>query len=598
MRIYGGVNPYESHRFGFGYIDTIKKQQAATDSRNPIAASNERNPSIQAYRQVMRIREAVQAIRPAMLEAQEIQVASPARATSAGALDIGTAGTPATLQSTEEINTTPTSYSTHGPEWTGASTAQVTISGEYDGSDGSDTIRFEVGQQGTHGQSNLRIEVYDSNNIEIDSITISKFDPIDQQYTLSNGLILTLGEGDLARGDTLTLDVSDSVGSAVNPDNPFNGTRADDPNLEPGLSVSDGSFQINGTTIDVNAGDTVNTVLDRITQSDAGVTATFDAATDKVLLTQKTPGAEQDIFLQNDTSGFLAAMKLDTATATPGEDLGSEDPLAEVERFSAVQSGSISVNGISIDIDVNTDSLSDVLERISASEAGVTANFDSVSQKVSLTVDDAASQLNLSGGGTNFFAAIGITEGSYESTQALIAAQQVNAVDISERIVDSIVEENSEKPWEIQSSAATSVNAADARILGTLVRNIADAMNTLFDDSAFEGSPGAFLEGVRSGIRTAVSETLGSQGFPYKTDFGVNIDFEKTDKGVFDFSPADQSRFESAASTPDGIAAVSNTLFGTDSNGLFNRLHASLTASASAFESQSDPTGLFLDVSI
>lgn len=77
MRIYGGVNPYESHRFGFDYIETIQKQRAVTNSRNQIASSNDRDPSIQAYEQVMRIREAVQAIKPVTLEPQEVQVARP-----------------------------------------------------------------------------------------------------------------------------------------------------------------------------------------------------------------------------------------------------------------------------------------------------------------------------------------------------------------------------------------------------------------------------------------------------------------------------------------------------------------------------------------
>ena len=599
MEIYWGVNPYESHRFGLDAIETIRKQRTVTNSRNQIAAPNDRDPSIQAYRQVMRIRKAVLAIKPAMLEPQEIQVARPASATSASNLGLDATGSATTVQSTEEVNTTPTSYSKHGPEWTGSSTAQVTISGEYDGSNGSDTLTFEVSRGGTHGAQNLQINVYDSNNVEIDSIGLGNKDAVDQQYTLSNGLVLTLGEGDLVKNDTLTVAVSDSVGTAVDPDNPFNGTRSDDPNLEGGLSVSDGSFQINGTTIDVNAGDSINSVLDRINQSDAGVTAAFDAATEKVLLTQQTAGSTQDIVLENDTSGFLAAMKLEGATPTLGEDPETDKSLADVATFSAVQSGSISVNGVSMDIDVSTDSLNDVLDRIGASGAGVTASFDSASQKVSLNSDNAGSQLILSGDATNFFSAAGISDGTYNAEAGSVEAQAVNVVDVANLIVESIVEENSEKPWAQDfGTTATAVTAADAKMLGTLVHNIAGAMNSLFDDSASRGSPGGFLEGVRNGIRTAVSTSFGSEGPRFNTDFGISFDFEKTEKGVFNFSRADQGRFEAALTTPEGAASVRNTLFGMESNGLFNRLHATLTASASAFESQADPTGLFLDVSI
>ena len=504
---------------------------------------------------------------------------------------------------TEEVNASTRGYSTDPPEWTGASTAQATISGEYDGSSGTDELTFKVKKGGTAGSDLIQINIYDSNNNQIGSLNFKKQDGIDTPQTLTNGLTVSFSEGDFAKNDSFTVEVYDNVPQAVNPDNPFNGTGASDPNLQSGLEVTSGSFEINGTTIDVAADDTVNSVLDKINQSDAGVTATFDAASETVLLTQNTPGSTEDIVLANDTSGFVAAVKLDGAVATPGEDgTVSEDPttpLAEVESLSTVQSGSISVNGVSIDIDVSTDSLTDILDRITASEAGVTASYDGNSKRVSLVANDAESQLILDSGSTDFFTTVAISDGTYEATQGSIEAQGVETADVSNLVVESIVEENSEKPWETDSgTTTTAISAEDTKMLSTLVHNIADAMNELFDDSAFKGSPGSFLEGVRNDIRTAVSTTLGSQGSQFETDFGIGFDFEKTDKAVFNFSQANQSRFEAALSTPEGLDAVRNTLFGTDSNGLFDRLHAALTASASAFESQIDPTGLFLDVSI
>ena len=598
MDIYGGVNPYDSHRFGFGYVDTIRRQRSVSASGNRGPASVHRDQSIHTMQQVMRMREAVKAIKPEMLKSQEIQVASPASATSTSSLNLNMTATATTMQSTEEVNTTPTSYSTHGPEWTGSSTAQVTIDGVYDGSNGADTLTFKVTQQGTHGSEDLQIRVYDSNNEEIDRIAISKHDPTDQQYNLSNGLVLTLGEGDLAIRNTFTVAVFDSVGSAVDPDKAFNGTRNDNPDLESGLRVSDGSFQINGSTIEVNASDTLNVVLDRINQSNAGVTATFDAGTESVLLTQNTTGSTPDIVLENDTSGFLVAMKLDGATATAGEDAEPDKSLAEVTAFSTVQSGNISVNGVSIDIDVNADSLNDVLDRISASAAGVTASFDSASQKVTLASDNADSQMILSDGGTRFFSTVGISEGTYNSQNDVIRAQGVNVVDVTNLMVESIVEENAEKPWEIEESEATPVATADGRMLTALVKNIAHSMNALFDNSAFKGSPGAFLEGVRNGIRTAVSSSFGSEGPRFDTDFGIQFDFSSNNGKVFTFSAENQQEFETALATPESAATARTTLFGNEFQGLFNQLHATLTASASAFENQSDTTSIFVDVSI
>ena len=605
--------------------------------------------------------------------------------------------TATTIQSTEEVNTTPTSYSTHGPEWTG-STAQVTISGEYDGSNGTDMLTFKSAKAGTHGEDDLTIKVYDSNNDEIDKIDIKKNDPIDQgytldnglvltlgageiikddtftmevddaqpasfspvqpdwagsdalvtiggvydgsngtdtltfqvnrdgthgeddlqikvynsnndqidkfdikkedqidkQYTLSNGLTFTLGEGDLLKGTPLTIEVFDSIGTAVDPNRPFNGTRADDPNLEPGLNVSNGSFQINGTTIDVNADDSLNSVAERINQSDAGVTATFDVANETVLLTQKTPGSTSDIVLENDTSGFLAAAKLEGATATPGSLSEADNPLAQVQRFHAVQSGNISVNGTSIAIDVNTDSLNDVLDRISALGAGVTASFDSASQKVTLNSDNADSQMTLNDGATHFFAAVGISEGTYNSLNDLIQTEGIVVINKPDHIVEfakTFSTDNSD-----QEAEKNSVTAPDGKMMGTLVKIIASSMNALFDDSSLASSSNEKTDKIRNNIRGAISEWSDSEGPQYDTDFGIHFDFQKTKAGVFKFSEDDQRRFEIALTNPNSETAVRNTLFGKESDGLFNQLHGALTAAIPDSDSNHGATGLFLDI--
>jgi hypothetical protein len=563
-------------------------------------------------RNVLRLRKAMEAVKqliPEPMGTAEIEVSIPAGATSASNLDLSSSapGTPTTLQSTEEVNASTTGYSADAPEWTGASTAQATISGEYDGSNGTDTLTFIVNRGGTHGAQNLNIRVYDSNNIEIDSINVLKKDAIDKQYTFSNGLVWTLGEGDVSKNDTFTLEVYDNVENAVDPDKAFNGTGSDDPNLQSGLDVTSGSFQINGTTIDVLADDTINTALAKINQSDAGVTATFDAATETVLLTQDTPGSSQDIVLENDTSGFLAAVKLEGATAIPGEDGVQIDdtlsPLAEVVRFAGVQSGSISVNGVSIDIDVNADTLTDVLDRITASQAEVTASFDSASQRVSLNSNDSESQLILGSGSTNFFSAVEISDDTYEAFNDTIEVQTggVNVVNASDLAVEYAETGNTEPASAIladQDAAAAPVSPADTKMLGRLVNIIANSMNALFDDSAITSSPGAGIEALRNDVRSAVTSWFDSEGPQFNTAFGINFDFEKTEEGVFKFSQADQSRFEAALASPQSAASVHNALFGTESGGLFNQLHATLTAAATGSESNSSATGLFVNLSI
>jgi hypothetical protein len=478
------------------------------------------------------------------------------------------------------------------PAYSG-SNAAVTLGGTYDGSNGSDTLTLQVTQGGTHGADDLQISVLDSNSNQIDQLTIAGADPIDQTYTLSNGITLTVDPGKLLQGTTFSVDVSEGEPIAADPDKSFNGVGVDDPNLETGLTVTNGSFQINGVDIAVQEDDTINTVLDRINQSEAGVTAAFDAATETIRLTHNTPGPASDIILENDTSGFLAAMKLDGAVAIPGEgEMESEQLLSNVEQFASVQSGTISVNSVSISIDVTTDSLTDVLDRITASGAEVTASFDSTTQSVSLRSDNPDSQLILDSGSTDFFSALEIADGAYNPSNDTIQIQGIDLVHDPDLVHDYVNTDTSESSN--QEAEATAVNATDAKMLGTFVNIIAGSMNALFSDTSVKSPVSARTEGIQNSIRSAVSASFGSEGPQYDTDFGIRFDFEDTERGVFNFSEADQHRFETALSTPEDGDAVRDALFGNDSRGLFDQLHGALTAAIPV--QVGNATGLFLDI--
>ncbi len=81
------------------------------------------------------------------------------------------------------------------------------------------------------------------------------------------------------------------------------------------VTPTSGVFSINGIAIYVDAGvDSLEDVIERINQSQAGVVASYDAAADKFILAQdlsKNPTASQiKLGAPTDTSNFLAAMRL------------------------------------------------------------------------------------------------------------------------------------------------------------------------------------------------------------------------------------------------------------------------------------------------
>ncbi len=82
-----------------------------------------------------------------------------------------------------------------------------------------------------------------------------------------------------------------------------------------------GEFKINGVSIQYSAtGDSTQAILDRINNSAAGVTATFNTATGKFQLSNQTTG-NLGIALEDVTGNFLTATGLEGGTLVHGKDL-------------------------------------------------------------------------------------------------------------------------------------------------------------------------------------------------------------------------------------------------------------------------------------
>ena len=320
--------------------------------------------------------------------------------------------TPARLTSSEPVNSfsSSVSLSTRTPTWADSgSSSQLTITGDYDGSDGFGTFGFKADRGGTVGQNNVQIEVFSPDGDKIAEVDVLASDPIGTVYELGNGLRFSLSAGTLANNDITRLDI---VPPEFDPDGSFDDGGA---GLDGGQQVGAGTFTLNGVVIDVYADDSVSSVIARINAAGTGVTASLDAAGERVVLTQESAGSAFDIVAENDTSGFLAATKLDAANVTPGTGGGADDRLANIDSLDAVSSGVLRINGVDIAVDVDNDSLNDVLDRIDASGAGVTASLREGAGGFTVDIASDAAQMELADGGTGFLAALGIAEGSYGS---------------------------------------------------------------------------------------------------------------------------------------------------------------------------------------
>jgi flagellar hook-associated protein 2 len=103
--------------------------------------------------------------------------------------------------------------------------------------------------------------------------------------------------------------------NGVNPGASFNSTN------QAGLqtAVNAGFFTINGVQINVSNTQNVNNVISAINASTAGVTASFNAATNQIVLTNSTPGPQNIVLgAASDTSNFLVAAGLAAPYGTFG----------------------------------------------------------------------------------------------------------------------------------------------------------------------------------------------------------------------------------------------------------------------------------------
>ena len=352
-------------------ISSVSSGSSTVQSRT--AKASRRSDLVLFHLSASKLRTRLQDIRTELLDIRgAVGTKRRAKVPSTQSVDLVTEIEYTTLTSTEELNTTPTSYDGIWPEFSGWSSSQPTILGEYDGRYGDDTLIFKVKRSRWVGwNKSIKIDVYtQSDGKKVDTLKWSAWAPAGTTDTEKSGLEVSLGSGFVLKNDTFTVDVYDSVGTDVDENVSF-----ESPASWVEGTISDGSFDVDGITIDVYSDDTLQDVMDRINANATHLTVTLE--NDKLTFTRNTADSE-DIVLDNDSSGFLDVMKLSSAEADLGTaGTGTEETLIkDVEDLDSVTNGTLTINGTAIAIDVDTMSLGDVVDAINDDVAGVKASLD------------------------------------------------------------------------------------------------------------------------------------------------------------------------------------------------------------------------------
>lgn len=160
--------------------------------------------------------------------------------------------------------------------------------------------------------------------------------------------------------------------------------------------ITEGTFFINGQEITIQETDALQDVFDGISIATSGVvSASYDEIEDRVTLTSSS--GELELGGSSDSSNFLAALKLEqieVVSAGGGStSVSSSGTLGVVDLNNSIASsgigggspitgsGTITINGVAISFDADTESMSALMTRVNESAANVTMTYDSAADQ-------------------------------------------------------------------------------------------------------------------------------------------------------------------------------------------------------------------------
>ncbi len=153
------------------------------------------------------------------------------------------------------------------------------------------------------------------------------YDPTSDKITLSSASEIVLGSATDTSNILQALKLSNSGTGTVTSSTALGGAKQSGNMTQANLSTpiqdvgeNGGQFSINGVGIAYSSNESISTVLARITDSAAGVSAAFDSTKNQFVLTSKATG-DIGISMQDVSGNFLQATGLSSGTLQHGKDL-------------------------------------------------------------------------------------------------------------------------------------------------------------------------------------------------------------------------------------------------------------------------------------
>jgi flagellar hook-associated protein 2 len=303
------------------------------------------------------------------------------------------------------------------------------------------------------------------------------------------------------------------------------------PNFEDGGNLSAGSFEINNATIMVTSSDTVNTILTKINNSSADVTASYDEGNDKIVIEHNKAGNAYSIELGSDSTGFFEKLKLSGdpgVVSQEGVDADLYRPLGETALGAVVGDGYFTVNDRTFWVDADSNSLNDVILRINNSSAGVSIFYDVESDKVTLTSKNEGEDIVLENDTSGFLDAIEVLGGaeSEHTYTGSAGAVTINGTDFTPESNELTIHGTTLR-FRSTGSATVKIEPDRDRLVDA-VSDMASAYNDAASaiEEVLEGdaSTSQFLYRLMSGLRTRLQSSIENSGtYNYLNEVGVDF---------------------------------------------------------------------------
>ncbi len=391
--------------------------------------------------------------------------------------------------------------------------------------------------------------------------------------------------------------------------------------------VAPGNIVVNGVSVAYTTAQSLNTIIANINSSGSGATASL--VNGRVTITGITGLADggggnlvEALGLSAPAAGTSTGTNLTSVTSSSdiaGLNLGEPFSASDQAGFAtAVTSGTFTINGTQFTVNSATDNLSDLIQEINSSAAGVTATYNAETSQLTLVSKTAGPQSILLGAGSdtsNFLSAAGLTTGTtVTGTQASLTytnpqGAQVTAFSATNDFTNAIpgidlkVTSSSTSgytvnvasdPSQAETAIGTFIKAYNAAIVelnkdtqAPSVTAGADASNGISQSSSTGGGVlyGNYqVSGLRDTLVNLVSGFIpsGSNAYNSLQSVGILLDTSSQEVGADSADSTDSndsdSKTSNSANNSFTVTATSGQLQALDTT-LFEAAYAADTAS-------------------